>query len=214
MSNMNKGLFGSRGQGDDSGRRTLISDEGYDRDPQNYCEKKRKDDPVDVIVKIEPSESRGEKREERGECCRCVDVVLNSSTGGAGPLAAVALTTPLPIVSVTIDADCVCDPSVLLTFTTLIVVPTAVLGSTLSFEVLRTTNIVGTPVNVGPVFTFTSPAAAPAITAPFMFQVFDNGLRSGTYTYSVLLTSATVIGIDGVTLLNSTLSALAVSSES
>jgi hypothetical protein len=212
MSNMNRGLFGSRGQlGDDPGRRTLVCDEGYDRDPQDYHEKKRREEPVDVVVKVDPG-CGCEKKDDKC-CCKIVDVALNAATGGAGPLAAATLSQALPLVSVTIDADCICDPSILLTFTTLVVVPTAVGLTTLNFEVVRTTNIVGTPINIGPVFTLTLPAAvAPAITAPFTFQVFDSELRSGTYTYSVLLTAGTVIGTDGTTLINSTLSALAVSS--
>jgi hypothetical protein len=145
-----------------------------------------------------------------------VKVELNSATGGAGPLPVIALgdlTQPISVVSVSIDADCLCDPSILLTFTTLISLPVAVAvtdTTSLNLQVLRTSTCCGTPISVGPVFNFASPGVPTATTAPFTFQLYDNDLKPGTYTYSVQLTTSTLAATAGVTLINSTLSALAV----
>jgi hypothetical protein len=136
-------------------------------------------------------------------------VALNSATGGAGPLPAIAvgdLTTNLSVVSVTIDARF--DPSVLLTFTTQVNFPTA-FASTLVFQVLRTSAVGGAPINVGPAITYARTVTA-LTSETFSFQLFDSDLPPGTYTYSVVLTPTSTTGAAGLTLINATLSAFAV----
>lgn len=137
-------------------------------------------------------------------------IALNSATGGAGPLPAIAvggLITNIPIVSVTIDAHF--DPSVLLTFTTQISLPVA-LSATLVFTVLRTSAHCGAPIAVGPGVTFSRTVTA-LTSETFSFQLFDRDLAPGTYTYSVVLAPTTTTTTAGVTLVNATLSAFAVS---
>lgn len=153
------------------------------------------------------------KKRCKNICCCPIDTVLNAATGGAGPLPAIVigdLTQPLPVVSVTVDIGRRCDPSVLLKFTTLISLPTAVeqtVLATLSFEVVRSVNN-GTPVKVGPSFTY-SITATTLVTDSFAFQLFDSDVQPGTYTYTVQLSTNTAISLAGATLIDSTLSALA-----
>lgn len=137
------------------------------------------------------------------------DVVLNSATGGAGPLPVITvggLITNIPVVSVTIDATF--DPSVLLTFTTQVSLPVS-LTTTLVFSVLRTSTKNGSPIVVGPGATFARTVTG-LTSETFSFQLFDSGLPPGTYTYSVVLSPTTVTTAPGVTLVNATLSAFAV----
>jgi len=155
---------------------------------------------------------------EKEEChkkeCRkcCEEVILNSATGGAGPLpiitAAAPLTAPIQVVSLTIDPDKICDPNILLNFTSIISSPLAVTLS-LSFQVYRSIDN-GTPVAIGPQFTFARTIAL-LETDSFSFQVFDRNVDGRTVTYSVVLaTTSTVSAAVGVTVLNATLSALGV----
>lgn len=218
MNNMNRGMYGSRNQGND--------DYG-NYEQQDYYEKKKKDEPVDVVVKIEAPDCCCRKHEKQDKCdkkdkhdkyeknekfCCPIDVALNAATGGAGPLPIIAigdLTQVIPVVSVTIDADCICDPDVLLTFTTTITLPVAVVA-TLGFAVIRTSTCCGTPITIGPGFTYATTVVA-LESDSFTFQLFDADLEPGTYTYTVVLTPSTVTTVAGVALVNATLSALAVS---
>lgn len=149
---------------------------------------------------------------EKDKCCDPCGSVLNSATGGAGPLPILAagdLTAAIQVVSVTIDTCCLCDPSVLLNFTTQISLPAAS-TTTLVFQVLRSGPCNGTATPVGSAFTYTNTVVL-ATSDSFSFQVFDSNLRRGTYTYSVVLTTGTTATVAGVTLVNSTLSARATS---
>lgn len=136
--------------------------------------------------------------------------VLAASSGGAGPLPIITtlFAEPINVVSVTIDADKLHHPSVLLTFTGNINLPLGI-SVTLNFEIQRAKNS-GAPVNVGSTYTFSTLATALEAEA-FAFQFLDTGLQPGTYTYSVILSTNSIIDITpGLTITNATLSALAV----
>lgn len=138
------------------------------------------------------------------------EVVLNASTGGVGPLPIIntLFAEPLNVVSVTIDADRLNEPSILLTFTGIICLPLGI-SVTLNFEVYRTRDN-GAPVNVGSTYTFSTLATA-LESESFAFQLFDGDVDPGTYTYSVVLSTNSIIDITpGLTIVNATLSALAV----
>jgi len=140
-------------------------------------------------------------------------VVLNAATGGAGPLPIITtlLAEPITVVSVTLDADELKDPSILLTFTGLVSLPLGI-SVTLNFEVLRLKDN-GAPVKVGSTYTF-STLATVLEAETFAFQLFDAGLEPGSYTYSVVLSTNSIIDITpGLTIVNATLSALGVDND-
>lgn len=137
-------------------------------------------------------------------------VQLNASTGGAGPLPIITtlLADPINVVNVTIDTTGMNDPAVLLGFTSIISLPVGI-SVTLNFEITRSLNG-GAPVNVGSTYTF-STLVTVLEAESFAFQFFDNNLAAGVYTYSVQLSTNSVIDITpGLTVNNATLSALAV----
>lgn len=140
-------------------------------------------------------------------------VVLNASTGGAGPLPIITtlLAEPISVVSVTLNASELKEPSILLTFTGAISLPLGI-SVTLNFEVERVKDN-GAPVKVGSTYTFSTLATALESEA-FSFQLFDAGLEPGTYTYSVVLSTNSIIDITpGLTIVNATLSALGVDND-
>ena len=140
-------------------------------------------------------------------------VVLNASTGGAGPLPIITtlLAEPISVVSVTLDLEKLSDPSVLLTFTGIVSLPLGI-SVTLNFEVLRIRDE-GGPVKVGSTYTFSTLAAVLESEA-FSFQLFDSDLDPGTYTYSIVLSTNSIIDITpGLTIVNATLSALGVDND-
>ncbi|HYE69109.1 MAG TPA: DUF4489 domain-containing protein [Anaerovoracaceae bacterium] len=137
-------------------------------------------------------------------------VQLNASTGGAGPLPIITtlLADPINVVAVTIDTTGMRDPAVLLNFSSIISLPVGI-SVTLNFEVSRSFNG-GAPVNVGSTYTF-STLVNILEAESFGFQLFDNNLAAGLYTYSVQLSTNSIIDITpGLTVNNATLSALAV----
>ena len=138
-------------------------------------------------------------------------VALNAATGGAGPLPIITtlFSDPITVVSVTLDADQLSDPSILLNFTGIISLPVGI-SVTLNFEVLRVKDN-GAPVNVGSTYTF-STLVNVLESESFAFQLFDANLDPGTYTYTVVLSTNSIIDITpGLTIVNATLSALGVS---
>lgn len=138
------------------------------------------------------------------------EVQLNASTGGAGPLPIITtmLANPINVVNVTIDTDGMRSPVVLLNFTSIISLPLGI-SVTLNFEVTRSFNG-GAPVNVGSTYTFATLVNVLEAEA-FGFQLFDSNLDAGLYTYSVQLSTNSIIDITpGLTVNNATLSALAV----
>lgn len=137
-------------------------------------------------------------------------VQLNASTGGAGPLPIITtlLANPINVVDVTIDTNGMRDPAVLLNFTSIISLPVGI-SVTLNFEITRSFNG-GAPVNVGSTYTF-STLVNILEAESFAFQFFDNNLGAGLYTYSIQLSTNSIIDITpGLTVNNATLSALAV----
>lgn len=138
-------------------------------------------------------------------------VALNASTGGAGPLPVITtlFSDPITVVSVTLDAERLSNPSILLTFTGIVNLPLGI-SVTLNFEILRTKGG-GPPVNVGSTYTFATTVTVLEAES-FAFQFFDSNLDSGTYTYTVVLSTNSIIDITpGLTVVNATLSALGVS---
>ncbi len=138
-------------------------------------------------------------------------VALNAATGGAGPLPIITtlFSDPITVVSVTLDADHLSDPSILLNFTGIISLPLGI-SVTLNFEVLRVKDN-GAPVNVGSTYTFATLVNV-LESESFTFQLFDANLEPGTYTYTVVLSTNSIIDITpGLTIVNATLSALGVS---
>jgi hypothetical protein len=141
------------------------------------------------------------------------EVRLNASTGGAGPLPLITtlLSDPISVVDVTIDTRGMQEPAVLLTFTGIISMPVGV-SVTLNFEIVRSANG-GAPVPVGSTYTF-SELVNVLTSESFAFQYFDRGLPPGIYTYSVELSTNSIIDVTpGLTITNATLSALAVDND-
>lgn len=140
-------------------------------------------------------------------------VQLNASTGGAGPLPIITtlLANPIPVVDVTIDAKGMNDPAILLNFTSIISLPLGI-SVTLNFEIKRSYNG-GAPISVGSTYTFSTIVDILEAEA-FSFQYFDSNLAPGTYTYSVQVSTNSIIDITpGLTINNATLSALAVDND-
>lgn len=157
-------------------------------------------------------------------------VALNAATGSAGPFTVSAgtlftLPAPVNVVSVLVDADDFLEDlsfddgwffpglRTLLTFTALINLNTLTLGTTLNFQLVRSTR--EGAVTLGPVFTFSMAIAAGlAQIAPFTFQFLDSGIAPDDYTYTVQLapgssvTGALVLGAS-VSVTNAMLNAMA-----
>ncbi len=138
-------------------------------------------------------------------------IQLNAATGGAGPLPVITtlLSRPITIVDVTIDTRKMRNPSVLLTYTSILNLPAGI-TVTLNHEVVRSSQG-GTPVPVGSTFTFAQFLPTVLEAESFSFQYFDNNVAPGVYTYTVELSTNSIIDITpGLTINNATLSALAV----
>lgn len=134
-----------------------------------------------------------------------IDVRVNSATGGAGPLPINScMPGPISLVSVTIDTTGMRKTRNLLIFTSQINLPLGI-GVTLNFEVFRSLDG-GIPAKVGSTYTFSTQAAVLESEA-FSFQVLDDNLPEGTYTYSVQISSTSA---PGLTITNATLSVLAI----
>ncbi len=136
-------------------------------------------------------------------------VVLSASTGGAGPLPVITtlLAAPLNVVSTGIDVSEFSRPNVLLTFTGIVNLPLGI-SVTLNFQIVRATDDGATP--VGSTYTFATLVNVLESEA-FSFQFFDVNLEPDSYTYTVQLSTNSIIDITpGLTITNATLSALAV----
>lgn len=150
---------------------------------------------------------------QQDECnhTHATEVRLNAATGGAGPLPIITtlFAAPINVVAVTVDASEIRSPVILLTFTGIISLPVGI-SVTLNFEITRSKDG-GAPVNVGPTHTF-STLVNVLESESFAFQYFDSNLSPGHYTYTVELSTNSIIDITpGLTINNATLSALAVS---
>lgn len=137
------------------------------------------------------------------------EVMLNASTGGAGPLPVITtlLADPISIVSTTIDVSEMSNPSVLLNFTGIISLPVGI-AVTLNFQINRSTD--DSASRVGGTYTF-STLVTVLESQSFGFQFFDADIEPDVYTYQVQLSTNSIIDITpGLTIVNATLSALAV----
>jgi hypothetical protein len=140
-------------------------------------------------------------------------VRLNASSGGAGPfpLITTLLADPISVVDVTIDTTGMRSPVILLSFTSVVCLPVGI-SVTLNFEIRRSYGD-GAAVCVGPTNTFSTLVTALEAES-FAFQYFDSNLAPGVYTYSIKLSTNSVVDITpGLTINNAMLSALAVDNE-
>lgn len=139
--------------------------------------------------------------------------VLNAATGGVGPFPIITtlFSAPINVVSVTLDADELRELSALLNFTSIISLPLGI-SVTLNFELMRSRDG-GAPVRVGSTYTF-STLVDILESESFGFQYFDSDLEPGTYTYTVVLSTNSIIDITpGLTIVNAVLSAIGVEHE-
>lgn len=137
-------------------------------------------------------------------------VQLNASTGGAGPLPIITtlFSEEISIVDVSINTTGMETPVVLLNFSSILSLPHGI-SVTLNFQINRAFND-GATVKVGSTYTF-STLVEILEAQSFGFQFFDTDLAAGKYTYSVELSTNSIIDITpGLTIVNATLSALAV----
>ena len=137
-------------------------------------------------------------------------VRLNAATGGVGPLPIITtlFADPISVVDVTIDATGMRNPSILLNFSSIVSLPLGI-SVTLNFQITRSVDD-GAGVKVGSTYTF-STLVDVLEAESFCFQFPDLGVAAGKYTYSVELSTNSIIDITpGLTILNATLSALAV----
>lgn len=142
------------------------------------------------------------------ECER--QVALNASSGGAGPLPLITtlLSSPINVVSTSIDTNGMGNTNNLLTFTSTISLPLGI-SVTLNFQIQRVYNN-GTPLNVGSTYTFSTTVVVLESEA-FSFQFLDSNVPEGHYTYSVNLSTNSIIDVTpGATINNAVLSVLAV----
>jgi hypothetical protein len=135
-------------------------------------------------------------------------VALNASSGSAGPLPIITtlLADPINVVSVSVDARRFKDPRVLLTFTGIINLPLGI-SVTLNFQINRSTGDGSS--KVGSTYTF-STLVDILEAESFAFQFFDSDIAPGHYTYSVELSTNSIIDITPGLTIAATLSALAV----
>lgn len=136
--------------------------------------------------------------------------ILSVGTGGTGPFPIIStpLSRPIPVASVSINTGRLCNPKVLLTFTSLICLP-ATIAVNLNFIIVKTIDG-GAPQAIGGTYTFAEIASF-LESESFCFQYCDcNPSPRGT-TYTVQLeTSSLIAETAGLTITNATLSALAV----
>ncbi len=137
-------------------------------------------------------------------------VALNASSGGAGPLPIITtlLASPINVVSTSIDTTGMGNTNNLLTFTSTISLPLGI-SVTLNFQITRVFNN-GSPLNVGSTYTF-STAVVVLESESFSFQFMDANVPEGYYTYSVSLSTNSIVDVTpGATVNNAVLSVLAV----
>lgn len=138
--------------------------------------------------------------------------LLNVGSGGAGPLPIIStpLSRPIPVASVSIDTSNMCNPKVLLIFTSLISLPLDVVV-TLNFTLIKTVGD-GSPQPIGGTHTFAEIASVLEAES-FSFQHCDCNAAYGNTTYTVQIEPSSLISVTaGLTITNATLTALAVES--
>ena len=134
---------------------------------------------------------------------------LNASTGSAGPLPIITtlLASPINVVSTSIDTTGMGNTNNLLTFTSTISLPLGI-SVTLNFQIQRVYNN-GSPRNVGSTYTF-SAAVNVLESEAFSFQFMDAHVPDGSYTYSVILSTNSIIDVTPGATIQAVLSVLAV----
>lgn len=136
-------------------------------------------------------------------------VAFGSNSGGAGPLPVITtlLADPINVVSTTIDSSGMRDVTNLLIFTSTISLPIGILVN-LNFQILRTSEG-GATTKVGSTYSFSTLATA-LESESFAFQFADRNLRPGNYTYSIEISTNSILDITpGLTVNNATLSIIA-----
>ena len=138
-------------------------------------------------------------------------VAFSSSTGGAGPLPVLntTLSDPINVVSTTVDTAGMRDAANHLIFTSIISMPLG-LSTTLNFQIKRISEDSG-EIRVGPTFTFSSTAAV-LESESFDFQFTDRNLKPGNYTYSIDISTNSIIDVTpGLTITNAVLTVVSFS---
>lgn len=136
--------------------------------------------------------------------------VLNASSGSVGPLPIITtlFAEPLNVVSTSIDTRGMTNTNNLLNFTSIINLPLGI-SVTLNFEIHRS-SINGPTVGVGSTYTFSTIVDVLEAEA-FSFQFMDPNVPPGYYTYSIELSTNSIIDITpGCSVNNAVLSVLAV----
>ncbi len=137
-------------------------------------------------------------------------VALNASSGGVGPLPIITtlFAAPLNVVSTSIDTRNMNNTNNLLNFTSIVNLPLGI-SVTLNFQIRRSSNDGGT-IGVGSTYTFSTIVDVLEAEA-FSFQFMDADVEPGFYTYSVELSTNSIIDITpGCSINNAVLSVLAV----
>lgn len=137
-------------------------------------------------------------------------IAFSSATGSAGPLPVIntPLAAPINVVSTSIDTTGMHDVTNHLIFTSQISLPLGI-SVTLNFQINRIAQD-GSSIKVGSAYTFTTQVVVLESEA-FCFQFTDRNLRPGNYTYSVEISTNSLIDITpGVTVNNATLAIIGV----
>jgi hypothetical protein len=136
-------------------------------------------------------------------------VALNASSGGVGPLPIITtlFAEPLNVVSTTIDTSGMGPTNNLLHFSSIINLPLGI-SVTLNFQIRRS----GRDGSIGVGSTYTFSTIVDILEAEsFSFQFLDEAVEPGFYTYSVELSTNSIIDVTpGATVGNAVLSVLAV----
>lgn len=139
-------------------------------------------------------------------------IAFSSSTGSAGPLPVfnTPIAAPINVVSTSIDTTGMRNVTNHLIFTSQISLPLGI-SVTLNFQINRISQD-GSSIKVGSAYTFTTQVSV-LESESFCFQFTDRSLRPGNYTYSVEISTNSLIDVTpGVTVNNATLAILAINS--
>ncbi|MCI1954896.1 MAG: DUF4489 domain-containing protein [Oscillospiraceae bacterium] len=142
------------------------------------------------------------------------DVALNASSGSVGPLPIIntLFAEPINVVSTTIDTRCIGPTNNLLHFSSIVNLPVGI-SVTLNFQIRRSVDD-GASIGVGSTYTFSTTVTV-LEGESFSFQFFDQDVQPGFYTYSVQLSTNSLIDVTpGLSINNAVLSVLAVSNRS
>lgn len=137
-------------------------------------------------------------------------VVLNASGGSVGPLPCITtlFAEPINVVSTTIDTRGMKSTNNLLLFTGIVNLPLGV-SVTLNFQIRRASKD-GSSIGVGSTYTFSTVVDVLEAEA-FSFQFMDEEVEPGFYTYSVELSTNSIVDITpGCSVHNAVLSVIAV----